>query len=288
MECIAAFFILLFVFLFFLLVVSQGAGLFSSYEVLFRQLAARMGGKFQAATWFKPCAMFTTYNGVWVHTKLEHVKGNTWLLIQIHAPYLPVNMLIAPADIPPNAPLVKAMSHLPQQTKFSQIESGNYLVSYDSEINSRIYLNPSVTEQLQNLCNEVGRSQLVFTLTPKYMAVAKRWTTGLITIDAIHDFLLRTLRVHDLHMLSRESGIAFDSNTTTDATEQVIKCAICGEELGTNFVRCRRCKAPHHAECWTYNETCGMYACKETRYEGTMPIDTQPWYRRYFGTTSEE
>jgi hypothetical protein len=38
-------------------------------------------------------------------------------------------------------------------------------------------------------------------------------------------------------------------------------CPVCGEGVGAAPTRCRICDAPHHFDCWEYNEGCGVYGC---------------------------
>jgi hypothetical protein len=40
-------------------------------------------------------------------------------------------------------------------------------------------------------------------------------------------------------------------------------CPVCGSDLASQVVYCRRCRTPHHEECWSYVGGCSTYACKE-------------------------
>jgi len=39
-------------------------------------------------------------------------------------------------------------------------------------------------------------------------------------------------------------------------------CPICATTLEEPLIRCRRCGAPHHRECWEYFGRCAVYACE--------------------------
>ncbi|MBV8878352.1 MAG: hypothetical protein JO332_00170 [Planctomycetaceae bacterium] len=43
------------------------------------------------------------------------------------------------------------------------------------------------------------------------------------------------------------------------------RCPICTTELSEPLVRCTRCAAPHHRECWDYVGRCAVYACEPAR-----------------------
>jgi hypothetical protein len=38
-------------------------------------------------------------------------------------------------------------------------------------------------------------------------------------------------------------------------------CRVCGVGLEGEIRRCARCRTPHHADCWAYNDGCAIYAC---------------------------
>lgn len=43
-------------------------------------------------------------------------------------------------------------------------------------------------------------------------------------------------------------------------------CQVCGQGIGGGRVDCRRCKTPHHRECWDFNGKCSTYGCGERGY----------------------
>lgn len=42
-------------------------------------------------------------------------------------------------------------------------------------------------------------------------------------------------------------------------------CSVCGTEMTLQLVRCRKCKTPHHRDCWVYAGKCSTFACGERR-----------------------
>ncbi len=49
----------------------------------------------------------------------------------------------------------------------------------------------------------------------------------------------------------------------TRATEGAGLCPVCQTKVlaGEELIRCPRCNAPYHSDCWQYNGGCGVYAC---------------------------
>lgn len=60
-----------------------------------------------------------------------------------------------------------------------------------------------------------------------------------------------------------DTGIQVISETTTG--EGV--CQVCGQAIAADPVRCRKCRTPHHRECWTYLGGCSTFACGEKKFE---------------------
>lgn len=39
-------------------------------------------------------------------------------------------------------------------------------------------------------------------------------------------------------------------------------CPVCGVPLAGPVMRCPRCEAPHHPDCWAYHGGCATYGCR--------------------------
>lgn len=46
-------------------------------------------------------------------------------------------------------------------------------------------------------------------------------------------------------------------------------CPVCGDGLHTESVRCAKCQAPHHRECWDYVGICATFACGGIEFIGS-------------------
>lgn len=80
--------------------------------------------------------------------------------------------------------------------------------------------------------------------------------------EELEEFTGAALDLYDQVMLARAEGIEFVAGTEAQTLEEVI-CKVCGEPIITDLVFCRRCKTPHHGECWSYVGTCSVYGCME-------------------------
>lgn len=56
-----------------------------------------------------------------------------------------------------------------------------------------------------------------------------------------------------------------DVQVLSTATSQGI-CQVCATGVTERAVWCRRCRTPHHMECWIYTGMCSTYGCREIGY----------------------
>lgn len=67
-------------------------------------------------------------------------------------------------------------------------------------------------------------------------------------------------------------GIVFVS----EAIAPIGVCEVCGTGMSQDLVRCRRCRTPHHRECWSYVGRCTTFGCLETQAEGPRAAVAAP------------
>ena len=77
-----------------------------------------------------------------------------------------------------------------------------------------------------------------------------------------------SLELHQLAVSTQGAGIEFVDEATAQPIDEAI-CQICGEDITREMVFCRRCKTPHHRDCWEYYGACSTYGCQEKRF--TVP-----------------
>jgi hypothetical protein len=83
--------------------------------------------------------------------------------------------------------------------------------------------------------------------------------------DDLEPLLEAALDLYDQLMLTRAEGIEFVQTDTVAAIQEVV-CKVCGDEIHDHMVYCRRCKTPHHLECWRYTGQCSVFGCQEKRF----------------------
>lgn len=87
-------------------------------------------------------------------------------------------------------------------------------------------------------------------------------------------FIRFCIELFDQSRSSRESGIDYvhshEAQIVSDA-----KCPVCSEVL-VMMVVCKRCRTPHHEDCWTYYGGCSVYGCRETSFEHPLQAEVIP------------
>lgn len=80
--------------------------------------------------------------------------------------------------------------------------------------------------------------------------------------------LLRQFIEHGYGIVNRLVGAATDREVRVQAVtvESDAECQVCGTKVeAEKRVLCRKCRTPHHADCWDYNDGCSTFACGERR-----------------------
>lgn len=85
--------------------------------------------------------------------------------------------------------------------------------------------------------------------------------------EDLEQFTQCSLELFDQAMLTRSEGIEFLEGTEEAQVIEDPICLVCGEAIGNDMVICRRCRTPHHLDCWKYTGCCATYGCRETRYD---------------------
>ncbi len=111
------------------------------------------------------------------------------------------------------------------------------------------------------------RPGLLVTLQHHELVVEKN--TVLYRFDDLEQFYLLAAQLYDQAMLTRATGITFLAEDEAQPVEAPI-CKVCGEPIESNMVICRRCRTPHHLDCWHYTGKCSTFGCPETHYD--VPI----------------
>ncbi len=128
---------------------------------------------------------------------------------------------------------------------------------------ARHVLTPQVRYHLQQLRRTPEWSDVSLSIRPGWLVVRRKWVS-VRPVD-LETFVEQALGLVDQLLLTRTIGIDFLEERQVQVIDDA-RCLVCGEGLMTDLVYCRRCKTPHHRECWEYSGGCSTYGCRETQF----------------------
>jgi hypothetical protein len=174
----------------------------------------------------------------------------------------------------PDAHFVLELLYDPHQTRSGGMSGNRFLVGnreFDSRFvvqtpdheRARRLLSDGVRWQLDRLAHFENGTELFVSFKHGRIVIEKR--AAISRDDDLDEFTRLCLELFDQAMLTRSEGIEFLHESEAKVLHDPV-CPVCGEEILTDMVFCRRCLTPHHAECWRYIGSCSTFACQETRY----------------------
>ena len=138
---------------------------------------------------------------------------------------------------------------------------------YSIRTSDRPLMSNMMSEVVQRLIEQLRRSPrpgpLLVEVQRGVLRVSK--ATAIYKTPDLLEFVRVTLELYDQTLLSAAEGIEFLDGQIAQPLGQVV-CQICGEEIHDDLVYCRRCKTPHHRDCWLYAGRCSVFACGETQF----------------------
>jgi hypothetical protein len=137
-------------------------------------------------------------------------------------------------------------------------------LTYTNDVNASVQLlNETVKWCIEQLRQMAGNRGLEVRVHRGRLLIRKHcWFRDPRKLD---HFIRMALSLFDQMLMTNVVGIDFVEGQQLRPLEDV-QCQVCGEVIVTDMVFCRRCKTPHHQECWEYTGVCTVYGCKETDY----------------------
>ena len=232
-----------------------------SWNRSYQKLAKRFGGNCLSAGWFGRPSVRFRYGQTPVLLNTYKSAGNGFTQLFINWPDPNFQCEIYPD---PNAP-----RNLALQTAEGEFDSSweqfrrRYVLRANSDEEMRSLLSDGVQWQIERLRQLALDSELYVAVRRGRILVRKR--ALLVRYEELEEFAQLALELYDQAMLTRMTGIDFvDSEVAQIISEAT--CQVCGEQIITDMIFCRRCRTPHHHECWQYYGACAVYGCQETRW----------------------
>ena len=158
-----------------------------------------------------------------------------------------------------------------------------YVIQGESPAALRNLLSPGVRRQIERLRSFLGNGDIYVSFNRRELLVKKQ--SFIRDYHRLREFVELATALYDQSVLTAREGIEFIGSTglhepavptgaggiefTGDVPLPDVKeviCQICGETITSDMVFCRRCRTPHHQDCWKYYRACSTYGCRETKY----------------------
>ncbi len=258
MECFVALVILGFV-----AVLASGIGLGlgpRGSRGAFQSLTQRFGGSYQGGHFLRPSVRFR-YGSTWVTVSPGPKRGQTQTTrAQLQWPdettYLHV---ITKSDTPPAPSDVTRRITVGDE----QFDSQFHITGRSDKAAQRL-LSDGVRWQINALCQFADPHAITIVIRNGKMTIEK--PGALRRSDDLAEFTQLCLELFDQAMLTRSVGIEFLGKSDEAQPIEDPICQVCGEKIVDDMVFCRRCRTPHHLDCWQYTGCCSTYGCREKRY----------------------
>jgi hypothetical protein len=231
-------------------------------DELYRRVATRFGGNSSNGGVFGRPFLHFHHAGTFVRVDIHSTRGKSpTYYTQVHLAWPDLR---ARCEIYPE----RFTSRVGKMLGMADVEIGSpefdrdFIISGASPRDLRDLLTPQVQEAIYRLRRMQGNDYIYVSIGGGRLLVKK---LGLIRSDAaLIDYIEAVLDLYGCALGGAAAGIEIVGDSKLEPSEVV--CQICGETITHELVHCRRCKTPHHEDCWEYFGGCSTFGCGEKRH----------------------
>ena len=265
MECVGVFLLFAAIVVLALFgVFSQTAARFERWNSALTAVSQRFGGVLSRGGWFSNPSLRLPYGTTYCRLSVYNLPGTAgrkclemivqWTDVQLHLAIVPrVTRRQIAVDL-------RNLTEL--EFDWDDFRLRWNIWSDDGE-EAHLLLSSGVRVQLERISRSPEQAETLVLIYPGWLVVRKVWDSS--RANDLEQFVDMTLGLYDQLQLTKTEGIEFVQNDEAQVIDHA-NCRICGEELQSEIVICRRCQTPHHRDCWEYAGGCATYGCRETAY----------------------
>ncbi|MCO6457819.1 MAG: hypothetical protein J5I93_21140 [Pirellulaceae bacterium] len=249
--------------------ITRGGGRSTGRNMLFREAAHRLHGVYQPTGPFSPPRVQFRHGSVTATLDAGYdsrASGSPFLSL-----WLPwTNRQFECTLISRNAMDDGRAGSPPSSTGVNALVEGFHAESPFPEQLRRL-LSEGFQWQLQRLLHAGDLGPLRVTIGQGTLKIRKLMVCR--HAAELDEFVRLALDLYDQAILTQTEGIEFIDGDQVQIVDDA-RCQVCGDAITSDMVFCRRCKTPHHQECWHYYGSCSTYGCRETQYR--IPPQASP------------
>ena len=136
-----------------------------------------------------------------------------------------------------------------------------YIIKSDAPKVAQEFFTPPVKDAINEIRYTGERDYILISINRERMMVRK--APLLDSVDTLRPFIDACMVLYDRsdELSQRALGIELEIGESDEPPV----CQVCGSPIapGRDRVYCRRCRTPHHLDCWEFNQKCSTYACGE-------------------------
>lgn len=257
-ECFIAFVVLVMLFTALVVVVAVAQTRADRNNQAFYQLAQRFSGACRPAGWFRSGSVRFRY-GATQATLFSHSGGKHGqaTFFQLEWPDHRLNMEVVSCE--------RGTTTAARDSSLVPVDDDafdtRYAVRAWDAREAKTWLSEGVRWQIEKLRHFCEPQDMQIVVMQGRLTVKK--SGRLRRFDELAEFCQLGLELYDQAMLTRSVGIEFVAEGEAQPIREAM-CQVCGENIVSELVFCRRCKTPHHLDCWQYYGACSTYGCRET------------------------
>lgn len=227
-----------------------------------KRLAERYGGTYISGGWFSSPTVQFHYGQsrvpVVVFTAKHSKRGYSHVVIDWPEAKFRCEVLSRWAYLP-NQGEFRDLQQLSIDPQFDR----RYVVLTNDFGETHELMNEAFRWQLNRLRSLFGDDFVHVSFRRGEMEIVKQ--SPISSFEHADELVRASVGLFDQGMLTHSVGIEFVAEEDIQVFQEAT-CQVCGEDVITDMVFCRRCKTPHHMECWQYVGCCAIYGCQETRF----------------------
>lgn len=224
-----------------------------------RQLAKRMHGRYVHGSWFESARVTFRYGESYAILSFRsRERGLRTFELRLDWPDRDTRLAIVPT-------LGGDLRMLGSDVKVDDpVFDRTYRLVGHPRTAVRAFASPAVRWQIDKIRNLAGSHDVRVMVSGGQFVVEK--AVQALTFAVLESLTTIALDLYDQALLTRSTGIEFIEPETVQVVQQAM-CQVCSEDIVSDMVLCRRCKTPHHLDCWQYYGACTTYGCGETVYQ---------------------
>ena len=229
----------------------------------YMELARHHGGTSEPGGWFtRPSATFT-HSGNRVKVDIFSTGGKHptyYTQVHIYCHLLPRRFEVYPERV---------LARVGKLLGMQDIEIGvpdfddNFVIKGTDEAEIKEMLTPAAIIAVEQLRRFRGNNQIYISYYGGELLVKK--ISKFTELAVLLQYTKLATDLYDTLASPTITGIEYIEDTSApDLTDAI--CQVCGEPMDTDVVLCKRCRTPHHRDCWEYYGSCSTYGCEEPNF----------------------